>query len=129
MGSPPLYFCVQYSTKCGFGKGKRFIEKQKLYGIKHKIKNLGAIDLTIIGDSMSPLIKNGDRVRIVKTYHLSVGKVVLFYTEGLFGKIDYIVHRIVKIEREKIWTKGDNNTQADEYICEDNILGEFESVV
>ena len=89
----------------------------------------GELVVAVDGESMYPFIKNGDHVRIKRLKEMSIGKIVLFYTSDIFGNVKLVLHRIVKIENEKIWTKGDNNKRTDEYVYAENILGEFVEIV
>ena len=101
----------------------------KLKLIKKQMEINGELVVAVDGESMYPFIKNGDHVRIKRLKEMSIGKIVLFYTSDIFGNVKLVLHRIVKIENEKIWTKGDNNKRTDEYVYAENILGEFVEIV
>lgn len=67
---------------------------------------------TATSGSMEPLILKGDRVEIqrVDYSNLKKGQVIAFWSEDLE---DLMIHRIYKIEKAKIITKGDSNLAAD----------------
>lgn len=108
-------------------KDMPFFIKLKL--IKRQIEIKGELVIAIDGESMFPFIKNGDFVRIKRLSTISIGQIVLFYTNDIFGNAKFVLHRIVKTDCRKIWTKGDNSDKIDEYIYVENILGEFVEVV
>ena len=68
--------------------------------------------------SMEDKIHVGDYILIVRKKEYQVGDVVTFIrNEG------FITHRIVKMEGNRVTTKGDANNTIDEDIPKDNILG------
>lgn len=78
------------------------------------------------GGSMLPTIKPGQKVKILKTNNLKVGDIIVFgnkVSKNKKNNIFRIVHRIVKINGNKIITKGDNRLNCDRIISYDNILG------
>ncbi|GEM_PF-2833822 len=82
-------------------------------------------DLTfVVGFSMFPTLQPGDEVIDLNHGVFHVGDVVAFCAEDR-----YFLHRIVKIENKKIFTKGDNNTDMDPLpIKESDIMGRVEKV-
>ena len=82
--------------------------------------------IAIASNSMLPKISRGDAIiyeKIKKAEELKEGDILVFTNEGTI-----YVHRIVEISRKnkevKIYTKGDNNAIADDFITtEENILG------
>ena len=81
--------------------------------------------VTVVSDSMTPIINRGD---LLVTYHpkaFHVGDIVVYRVES-FGYP--IVHRIIRIEErngERIYAmKGDNNPSEDPWMVgEANIIG------
>ncbi len=69
--------------------------------------------------SMESKIHVGDYVLIYKTNDYSVGDIVTYKVNNYF-----VTHRIVKIENEKVTTKGDANNTTDDEINLNQIEGE-----
>ena len=82
----------------------------------------GELIFTNVGYSMYPLIKEReDILRIVKTDDYKKGDIVLYKSE-----IDhYVVHRILKIRKDKIILAGDHNHWKDKPITKDMVLGKL----
>ena len=80
----------------------------------------GELIFTNVGYSMYPLIKQReDILRIVKTDKYKKGDVVLYKSH-----VDhYVLHRILKIKKDKIILAGDYNYFKDKPITKDKILG------
>ena len=73
--------------------------------------------------SMEPKIKKNDFIIIHKQKEYEIGDIVTFYKKDTN---EYITHRIIEIEDEKIITKGDaNNTTDLNPIATDDILGKM----
>lgn len=86
------------------------------YYKKMKIK----FDITVHGNCMEPVIKNGDIVTIVPSDNYKVGDIVLCVDSR---RVIYI-HRLYKIEDRGYITKADNNLCVDsEIIKKNNIYG------
>ena len=85
----------------------------------------GELIYTNVGYSMYPLIKEREDVlRIVKTDTFKKGDVVLYKSE-----IDhYVLHRILKIKKDKVVLAGDYNYWKDKPITQDKILGKLVSI-
>ena len=80
---------------------------------------------TNVGYSMYPLIKQREDVlRIVKSDNYKKGDIVLYKSE-----IDhYVLHRILKIKKDKVILAGDYNYFKDKPISKDMILGVLKSI-
>ena len=80
----------------------------------------GELIFTNVGYSMYPLIKQReDILRIVKTDNYKKGDVVLYKSH-----VDhYVLHRILKIKKDKIILAGDYNYFKDKPITKDKVLG------
>ena len=80
----------------------------------------GELIFTNVGYSMYPLIKQReDILRIVKTDKFKKGDVVLYKSH-----VDhYVLHRILKIKKDKIILAGDYNYFKDKPITKDKVLG------
>ena len=85
----------------------------------------GELFFTNVGYSMYPLIKEReDILRIVKTDAFKKGDIILFKSE-----IDhYVLHRILKIKKDKIITAGDHNPRKDKPIIKEQVLGLLVSI-
>jgi len=77
--------------------------------------------LNVKGKSMYPTIQEPSQCLCVKKEKYSVGDIIFFFAE-IGGEINGISHRIVKIEDESIYTKGDNNLWVDPPMTEENIV-------
>ena len=75
---------------------------------------------TNVGYSMYPLIRQReDILHIVKTNDVKKGDIILYKSE-----VDhYVLHRILKIKKDKIILAGDYNYFKDKPITQDKILG------
>ncbi len=84
--------------------------------------------LVVATGSMSGTIEEGDMVIIAKTEDYKVGDIVTFLPER--DKVP-TTHRIVRIDGENIYTRGDANGNAEDPrpITYENILGEVVSVI
>ena len=82
----------------------------------------GELIFTNVGYSMYPLIKEReDILRIVKTDDYKKGDVILYKSE-----IDhYVLHRILKIRKDRIILAGDHNYWKDKPITRDKVLGKL----
>ena len=80
------------------------------------------VTITLDGDSMRPLIRRGrDRVTILPaTRDLHIGDVVLFRSAQ--GR--YVVHRIWKIDGDRVRTLGDNCMNPDAWIPVESVWGQ-----
>jgi len=63
-----------------------------------------------IGESMKPLFKTGDLVLLKDCNKPKVGDVIVFLKQDSKEKI---IHRVIKISKNSIITKGDNNSLKD----------------
>jgi len=63
-----------------------------------------------IGESMKPLFKTGDLVLLKDCDKPKVGDVIVFLKQDSKEKI---IHRVIKISKDSIITKGDNNSLKD----------------
>ena len=72
----------------------------------------------IKGDSMYPVINNGELILCEKKESYRVGDIVVF----VYEKSHILIHRILKIQRQFYFCKGDNSFRI-EYTNIDDILG------
>ena len=85
----------------------------------------GELIFTNVGCSMYPLIKQReDILRIVKTDEYKKGDIILYKSN-----VDhYVLHRILKIKKDKIITAGDYNYFKDKPITKEQVLGKLVSI-
>ena len=85
----------------------------------------GELFFTNVGFSMYPLIKQReDILHIIKTDNYKKGDIILFKSH-----VDhYVLHRILKIKKDKIITAGDYNYFKDQPITKEQILGKLISI-
>ena len=91
-----------------------------LYKFEDILNKDGELIFTNVGYSMYPLIKQREDVlRIVKTDTYKKGDIVLYKSD-----IDhYVLHRILKIKKDKIILAGDYNYFKDKPISKEQVLG------
>ncbi len=109
------FFYIPFRTIAGwFKKGKSYEE------IKHKLseseKNL--LIIRAWGWSMYPNIRNGDII-ILKKKNFKVGDVICFKDKS----DKKVVHRVVKMDRGQVVTKGDNGLKVLTPVESKDILG------
>ena len=80
----------------------------------------GELYFTNVGYSMYPLIKQReDILRIVKTDIFKKGDIILYKSN-----VDhYVLHRVLKIKKDKIICAGDYNYFKDQPITKEQVLG------
>lgn len=80
--------------------------------LNEEIEQKGVVQLTVHGNSMFPILKDGDLVTIEKGHQYNLGDVVAYFMV-VDDKLKIIVHRIVLKRRDYLLTKGDNNNFID----------------
>ena len=85
----------------------------------------GELFFTNVGYSMYPLIKEReDILHIIKTDDYKKGDIILFKSS-----VDhYVLHRILKIKKDKIVTAGDYNYFKDQPITPNQVLGKLVTI-
>ena len=85
----------------------------------------GELFFTNVGYSMYPLIRQReDILHIVKTTDIKKGDIILYKSE-----VDhYVLHRILKIKKDKIICAGDYNYFKDQPITFEQVLGKLISI-
>ena len=84
---------------------------------------------TVVGGSMFPLIRrNRDRVMLVSVdpREIKVGDIVLF--PGRFRTANYCLHRVWKLDGDRVQTFGDGNPQPDGWFPRARILGRVQLI-
>ena len=85
----------------------------------------GELFFTNVGYSMYPLIRQReDILHIIKTTDIKRGDIILYKSE-----VDhYVLHRILKIKKDKIICAGDYNYFKDQPITFEQVLGKLISI-
>ena len=80
------------------------------------------VHITLNGDSMRPLIRKGkERVTILPvTRPLMIGDIVLFHD---IANDRYVVHRVFRMENDKIQTLGDFCVHPDRWMGKSQVYG------
>ena len=79
---------------------------------------------TVVGGSMRPLIRvNRDKVMLVSVQpeEIRVGDIVLF--PGHYKGGEYCLHRVWKLDGDRVQTFGDGNPKPDGWFARERILG------
>ena len=98
---------------------------QSPYKFEDVLNSDGELYFTNVGYSMYPLIKEReDILHIIKTDEVKKGDVILFKSDINH----YVLHRILKIKKDKIITAGDYNYFKDQPISINQILGKLISI-
>ncbi len=84
---------------------------------------------TVVGGSMRPLIRrNRDRVMLVSVQpeEIRVGDIVLF--PGRFKTANYCLHRVYRLDGDRVQTFGDGNPKPDGWFPRSRILGKVKMI-
>ena len=84
---------------------------------------------TVVGGSMRPLIRvNRDRVMLVSVApeDVKVGDIVLF--PGHFQTANYCLHRVYRLDGDRVQTFGDGNPKPDGWFPRSRILGRVQLI-
>ena len=84
---------------------------------------------TVVGGSMRPLIRvNRDRVMLVSVQpeEIRVGDIVLF--PGRFKTANYCLHRVYRLDGDRVQTFGDGNPKPDGWFPRSRILGKVKLI-
>ena len=95
---------------------------QSPYKFEEVLQKDGELFFTNVGYSMYPLIKEReDILHIVTSDSYKRGDIILFKSN-----IDhYVLHRILRIKKDKIITAGDYNYFKDQPIAKEQVLGKL----
>ena len=90
------------------------------YKFEDVLNKDGELYFTNVGYSMYPLIKEReDILHIVQSHTYKKGDIILFKSK----EDHYVLHRILRIKKDKIITAGDYNYFKDQPIIKEQILG------
>ena len=82
-----------------------------------KVHSGEQITIKVSGTSMQPTMYNGDCVTIISDKFYCIGDILVFIYKG-----ELLVHRLVKIENDRFFCKGDNSFRLEDLVLE-NIVG------
>ena len=95
---------------------------QSPYKFEEVLEKDGELFFTNVGYSMYPLIKEReDILHIVTSNTFQKGDIILFKSK----EEHYVLHRILKVKKDKIITAGDYNYFKDQPITREQILGKL----
>lgn len=86
--------------------------------VRESLSSQGSARLRVISNSMAPLINIDDFVIIERVQDYRRGDIVVIDRKG-----ELITHRLVKVESQKWYTKGDRFHSLDAPVSEDDIIG------
>ena len=94
--------------------------------LKDFVANAGSFNLVVQGNSMLPLLTDGDVVKIQACRDYKIGDIVGYYHETTEGLV-IIIHRVIFVRKQYVLTKGDNNSFIDPVRVDYNhIIGKIE---
>lgn len=94
-----------------------------VFGFMNRVKPVPIFDyyfLTVKTGSMESTLNIGDNIIVKKVDSYKVGDIVTYKKDNI-----YVTHRIVKINENKITTRGDANNADDPIFNKKNIIGKF----
>lgn len=96
------------------------VKLENIYEVMEEMLSKGKeVTFTTNGDSMRPLLFSGDSVTIKRFKKYKKGDVILFKnSDG-----NFILHRIMKIKKNAVFTRGDSSTKNDEPFKSTSIIG------
>lgn len=105
---------------------KTLPNNEVIAGVISMLETCPRVVLPVKGYSMLPFIIGGrESVELVKTDTPQVGDVVLAW----INDSRYVVHRIIRIEGDRVQLMGDGNLGGDEFCKKDNIVARAEYVI
>ena len=94
---------------------------QEIYS--EKLDNGLCVNMAVSTNSMSPTIVSGSIITFQKVETYNEGDIIV-----LKDRNNFLVHRIVKINKNIVITSGDNNFRDDDFTSVNNIMGKVVSV-
>jgi signal peptidase I len=85
----------------------------------------GEFRLKVTGTSMSPFLKQEDRVFVQREAlkNLAIGDVLVILRDN-----DFVTHRLVRIDRDQYYCKGDNTHIPDPAVSGEQVFGKVTAV-
>lgn len=103
------------------------IENHLLFAQIKESLDLGKkVIFNVVGCSMLPFLKQGDRLVLkpIEEQDLKKWNIILVST-----KQGFILHRIVKLSKDKLWLAGDGNLRQIEMVMKDEVWGKAIAVI
>ncbi|MBU1044148.1 MAG: signal peptidase I [Candidatus Omnitrophica bacterium] len=96
------------------------VQQAKAEIYKRDIAKKGKLQITVIGNSMYPFLKNKDIIFLnpAKLTDIYVGDIVLTY-----NGMRMLCHRVFKINKDSFQTKADALIGPDLIVCENDLIG------
>lgn len=92
--------------------------KSKL--ISQAFSELGRLEISVTGDSMEPVLEDGETIKVIKPQDIKIGDIVWFIDdEGIMG-----LHRVISMNDKYVELLGDNADIVDR-VSIDHILGKM----
>ena len=91
--------------------------------IQDTLLKTGSARFRVVSNSMLPFIKNGDWIEVTmmnENSSLKIGDIILYRRPK-----DFLLHRIVKMTDDLIWTKGDRNRIIDVPIKRSEVIAKL----
>lgn len=76
------------------------------------------ITINVTGFSMEPTLFEGDSIKIIPNTSCCIGDILVF----LYKEDELLVHRLLKLENEIFYCKGDNAFRLEDF-TEDRLIG------
>lgn len=86
------------------------------YILSSKLRQNHHVELTVIGNSMYPILKNNDRIMVVDCPFYTPGEILVYVYKN-----QILVHRLLKKSHGIYYCKGDNSFRLDDFSIEDCI--------
>jgi signal peptidase I len=91
--------------------------------IQVSLQKTGSARFRVVSNSMLPVIRNGDWVEVAvmnENASLKIGDIILYRRPS-----DFLLHRVVKMNNNLLWTKGDRNRMIDVPIKRSEVLAKL----
>lgn len=94
--------------------------------VEQSLRASGMARFKVTSNSMLPFIRKDDwiEVKIVRQNDsLRNGDIILYRRQN-----DFLLHRIIKMNADLIWTKGDRNRTIDPYVDRTSVLAKLTKI-
>ena len=94
--------------------------------IQDTLQKTGSARFRVVSNSMLPLIKNDDWIEVGmlnENSSLKIGDIILYRRPT-----DFLLHRVVKMNDNLIWTKGDRNRTIDFPIKRSEVIAKLTKI-
>ena len=107
-------------------KSIRIANDQFFIHVLSHINEGKSVIMNVAGNSMLPFLKHGEKIviRPIKSTDYKFGRILL-----VRSNTGYILHRIVKVSKDKVILAGDGNLSQVEHIDKSDTLAVVEAVI